>query len=166
VAPAAEPSCHQDAAKTFGPRPAGEGFVDGEHDRGVGSSSISMTRVARIRPICWTSSGSGEESVGAGMVPDPGQAGAGQHSTHRSFHRAEDESGEHRGEHLISGAVKQDRKTLQQRRQGIRYTDHGGHWWNTPFIGGVVRTTNVPPHSMNYSASAPTEWHSIWYIKV
>jgi hypothetical protein len=105
--------------------------------------------------------GSGEESVGAGMVPDPGQAGAGQHSAHRPFHRAEDETGEHRGEHLISRCGETGPKTAQQQRQGIGYTDLGGHWWNTPFIGGVADTTNVPPHSVECSAGAPTEWHSI-----
>ena len=29
------------------------------------------------------------------------------------------------------------------------------------FVGGVVSTTNVPPHSMKCSAGAPMEWHSI-----
>src|SRR5664279_6036471 len=66
------------------------------------------------------------------MVPEAGQAGAGQHSTNRPFHRAEDESGEHRGEYLISRCGETGPETLQQRRQGIGYTDLGGHWWNTP----------------------------------
>src|SRR5664279_3870137 len=95
------------------------------------------------------------------MVPDPGQAGAGQHSAHRPFHRAEDETGEHRGEHLISRCGETGPETVQQRRQGIGYTDRGGHWWNTPFIGGVADTTNVPPHSIKSSAGAPREWCSI-----
>src|SRR5664279_4462481 len=95
------------------------------------------------------------------MVPDPGQTGAGQHSAHRPFHRAEDETGEHRSEHLISRCGETRPETSQQRRQTIGYTDRGGHWWNTPFIGGVVSTTNVPPHSMKCSAGAPRGWCSI-----
>lgn len=36
---------------------------------------------------------------------------------------------------------------LEQHRQGnIGYTELGGHWWNTPFIGGVVCTTKCSAH--------------------
>ena len=114
-------------------------------------SSSSTTRAARIMPT-WPDVPAGvrEEPVGAGMVPHPGQAGAGQHSTHRPFHRAEDETGEHRGEYLISRCGETGTETLQQRRQGIGYTDLGGHWWNTPIYWRCCKhhQCSAPFHEM------------------
>jgi hypothetical protein len=138
---------------------SGEGFIDGEQDRVVGwEQQVDDQGGQDQADLVDVPAGAGEEPVGAGMVPHPGQARGGQHSAYCSFHRAEDESGEHRGEHLIPRCGETGPETVQQRQQGIGYTDLGGHWWNTPFIGGVVSTTNVPPHSMKCSAGAPTEW--------
>src|SRR5664279_855712 len=131
---------------------SGEGFIDGEQDRVVGCEQQVDDQGGQDQAdLVDVPAGAGEEPVGAGMVPHPGQARGGQHSAYCSFHRAEDESGEHRGEHLVSRCGETGPETVQQRQQGIGYTDLGGHWWNTPFIGGVVSTTNVPPHSRKSS---------------
>ena len=112
---------------------SGQGFVDGELDRRVGREQQFHDQVGQDQAdLTDVPAGSGEESVGAGMVPHAGQARAGQHSTDRPFHRAEDETDEHRGEHFISWRGEAGPETVQQRLQGIGYTDLGGHWWNTP----------------------------------
>jgi hypothetical protein len=49
--------------------------------------------------------------------------------------------------------------------QRIGYADLGGHWWNTPLIGGCFRTTNVPPYSFSFAAGALQEWCSIHQMK-
>ena len=73
---------------------SGQGFVDGEHDRRVGREQQVHDQGGQDQAdLPDVPAGSREESVSAGMVPHPGQAGAGQHSTHRPFHRAEDETG-------------------------------------------------------------------------
>jgi len=55
VAPAADPSCHQDAANTFGPRRRVRVSSMASMIAASGPSSISTTSAARIRPTCWTS---------------------------------------------------------------------------------------------------------------
>ena len=135
----------------FRSTPSGQGFVDGEQDRVVGWEQQFHDQGGQDHAdLVDVPASVREEPVGAGMVPEAGQTGAGQHSTHRPFHRAEDESGEHRGEYLISRCGETGPETLQQRRQGIGYTDLGGHWWNTPICWWCCRhhQCSAPFHEM------------------
>src|SRR5664279_1520046 len=64
------------------------------------------------------------------------------------------------------GAVKQERKRRSSDDRESGTLTLAGIGGTLQFVGGVVSTTNVPPHSVKCSAGAPTEWHSIYDIKV
>jgi hypothetical protein len=59
------------------------------------------------------------------------------------------------------GAEKQDRKCCSSDDRESGTLTLAGIGGTLQYIGSVASTTNVPPHSIKYSAGAPTESHSI-----
>ena len=114
-------------------------------------SSSSTTRAARIMPTCRTSQRVSEKNRWARewchtpARPAPVNIPHTVRSTGRRMkpvNIAVNTS--------ISRCGETGTETLQQRRQGIGYTDLGGHWWNTPIYWRCCKhhQCSAPFHEM------------------